>query len=259
MAKWSKEELNYLQDSWGTVSIASIAKRLGRSINAVKCKGYRTGLTDARFMSEYVTLNQLAIALKVDWQTLNNIRITLGLPTKNKVFAIKEKTLVLDIEKFWKWCEKNHRAFDWTRVEVNSLGPEPDWMPEARTAAYYRAQVNKTIATANAKWTKNDDTQLIRLLNQFKYTYPEIAVELRRTQGAVKRRIRDLKLKQRPVRLPNHIVYSDSDVEKLLDLYERGYPFEYIGGKLGKSALGVRGKMERMGYQFIYGVATIDV
>ncbi|MFA1819025.1 hypothetical protein ACDX78_02275 [Virgibacillus oceani] len=45
--KWSQEELDYLEDRWGVVSIKGIANKLGRSVNAVKLKAQRTGLDDA--------------------------------------------------------------------------------------------------------------------------------------------------------------------------------------------------------------------
>jgi hypothetical protein len=81
-------------------------------------------------------------------------------------------------------------------------------------------------------------------------TYPELANLLNRSEASIKRRIHDLKLKLRPTRRNNHIKYSHDEVKKLLQMAEQGYSYESIGNAIGKSALGVRGKLERMGFDF---------
>ncbi len=88
------------------------------------------------------------------------------------------------------------------------------------------------------------------LVNAYRYTYPEIAARLQRTEGSVKRRLMELKIKARPVRIGNHTKYTQEEVKQIVDLYDRGYSIDVIAERLGKSALGVRGKMERMGYRF---------
>lgn len=42
--KWTKEDVEYLTEKWGNVSIPSIAKKLNRSVNAVKIKAGRLNL-----------------------------------------------------------------------------------------------------------------------------------------------------------------------------------------------------------------------
>ena len=61
--KWTKEDVEYLKEKWGNVSISSIAKKLNRSVNAVKLKAKRLGLGPMLENGSYVTLNQVAIAL----------------------------------------------------------------------------------------------------------------------------------------------------------------------------------------------------
>ena len=41
---WKQEEIEYLQDNWGTVSIRSLAMNLNRSINAINVMKNRLGL-----------------------------------------------------------------------------------------------------------------------------------------------------------------------------------------------------------------------
>lgn len=60
---WTPEEERYLEDHWGTVSIPGIAKKLGRTVHAVKVRAVRMGLGGMLGSGDYVTFNQLMIAL----------------------------------------------------------------------------------------------------------------------------------------------------------------------------------------------------
>lgn len=61
---WTSEEEIFLQEKWGTCSIPAIAKKLGRSVNAVKVRAQRLGLGAVLMGGDYITLNQLLIAVK---------------------------------------------------------------------------------------------------------------------------------------------------------------------------------------------------
>ena len=50
--------------------------------------------------------------------------------------------------------------------------------------------------------TKAEDDKLRYLLEKNRYTYSELAQELRHSEGAIKRRILDLGIETRPVRCP---------------------------------------------------------
>ena len=63
MPKWTKEELDYLNENWGKRSIPSIAKHLGRSVNAIKIKAQREKLTRHIHRSDKVTFSQFCIAI----------------------------------------------------------------------------------------------------------------------------------------------------------------------------------------------------
>ena len=59
---WTKEEIEYLKEKWGNVSIPIQSKKLNRSVNAVKLKAVRLNLGPMLENGAYETLNQLAIA-----------------------------------------------------------------------------------------------------------------------------------------------------------------------------------------------------
>lgn len=56
---WTKEEELYLEENWGTRSIQTIAKNLGRSVNAINVRKTRMGLGRFLDSGEYITYCQL--------------------------------------------------------------------------------------------------------------------------------------------------------------------------------------------------------
>lgn len=251
---WTEEELSYLEQNWGTVSIKGIANKLGRSVIAIKVKSQRLGFTDPRFAFEGITVNQLAFALNISYSILKNWIKLYDFPAKKKVFCQESKVLIVQYKHFWKWAEANKQMIDFSKVEKNILGPEPAWVESKRNADLIKARTIKK--SQNDPWSYEEDNILKGMLNAYRYTYPEIAQRLNRSEGAIKRRISDLGLKQRPIRLNNHVKYKPEEVELIITLFDKGHCLEDIASRINKSALGVRGKLERMGYKFKNGVPT---
>lgn len=247
---WTEDELNFLQEKWGVIKIETIARKLDRSYLSIKNKAFKSGLRDPRYCyADGLTINQLAEALNVSYGIVGNWIDKYELPAKQKVFAKSNRVKIINYDDFWEWAEENKHMIDFARVEKYTLGPEPDWVDIKRKADILKKQVIKT-----TPWTKEDDAKLLRLLRAFKYTYPEIAKRLKRSEAAVKRRCSDLRVKERPIRLNNHVKYTVEDEHIIEEMYEKGYCIDLIAQRLNKSALGLRGKMERMGYRFKNGV-----
>lgn len=93
--------------------------------------------------------------------------------------------------------------------------------------------------------SKSEDEKLRRMLLKHQYGYRELARELRKTEGAVKRRICDLQIKERPVKSKTRM-WTEPEVEILCGMVEKGYSWEQIAEKLDRSALATRGKYERL-------------
>lgn len=235
---WSQEEKDYLQDNWGAVSIKHIATRLQRTIDAVDIKKNRMRL--GRFLDngEYITFNQLFKALNIiggGYTTQSWI--------KNKKFPIKYKTVnncrfkVVYLKDFWEWADINRSSIDWSRVEKNILGIEPEWVQRQRKADFLRNQRVKT-----GPWSVAEDQKLKYLLKQFQYTWPEISKILRRTEGAIQRRISDLQIKERPLKADNHIPWTDEEFDQLAEMIKQSVSYELMSEALGKSTKAIRSK-----------------
>jgi hypothetical protein len=248
--RWTKEEIAYLSDNWGLVSKNTIANNLNRSLYSIEVKKNRLKLGAFLESGEYVTLNQLFIALgrgsAHTYSTISWIK-NRNLPVKSKTVG-KCKFRVVYLEDCWKWAEKNRSFIDFSKVEENILGKEPKWVKEQRKADLLKK--SKIIATP---WTKKEDTYLHNLLKMFKYSYSDLSKRLHRSEGAIQRRICDLGLKERPLRESSHSIWEEWQLEKLKECINKGYGYELMSDIIGKSVKAIRGKT-----YVLYGSENLD-
>lgn len=238
--KWKREEDAYLEEYWGTKSITALAKHLGRSIDSINVRKTRLGL--GRFLDngDYITYSQLLQAVFGIEDAHCAYRISkswIDFPMRKKKRG-KKSYRIIYLEDFWKWAEDNKRQIDFSKMEENVLGVEPEWVKKKR-------RIDFMCRVKTSPWTSAEDAKLERMLEKNKYTFTDIASELNRSESAIKRRIWDLAIDIKPVRAKN-VPWTEEEVQILVFMYEEGYSFEMIGRELGRSALACRGKMERI-------------
>ena len=236
---WKPEEIVYLEDAWDHTPIPAIAKKLGRSVDAVKEKAIKLGLGRHLHAGTMITFNQFCIAIgkgPMKREMLEWFR-KLGLPIHQKRTYTRSYPMV-DIDEFWKWAADHKDKLDFSRIEPGTFGKEPAWVKEAR-------RIDTACMIKKTPWTKSDDRRLAQLLGEYRYTYDDLSRILQRTEGAIKRRIYDLALPQRPMRREIR-PWTDEEVRQLVDMRVTGYGYEAIAEKLGRSALAVRGKYEHL-------------
>lgn len=238
---WTEKELEYLEDNWGSVSLPTMAKKLGRSIEALKLKAGRLELGPFLDNGEYVTLNQLFICLGrgKSYSYVRDQWVNMGLPVKRKRVA-KNSFQVIYLDEFWEWAQANQTLIDFSRLEEGILGKEPDWLKEQRKNDIQMRQRYKT-----DPWIAAEDLELERLVKLHRYGYREISMKLRRTEGAIKRRLQNLGIKERPVRRSPHEKWTPEQLKLLKELYNKGYDKNLICFYIeGKSAHACGGKIE---------------
>lgn len=250
---WTEAEKSFLQDNYGFLTIESLQKKLDRSECAIQNQVARMKLGRWYSNLEGVTQNEFAKALNVHHGTVTNWNQNYGLPIRMKRLK-KDYFKIIMLDDFWKWAQDHKNMIEWDKVEKHILGAEPDWVRHARDAAI----IAKNKSVKKIPWSKDDDTKLLWMLNQHKFTYAEIATELNRTHGGIKRRITDLGIKLRPVYRENHKKYSQEEIDCIVSMYQAGHSFQKIAEKLDRSEAGVRGKLERMGYTFNNRVAVYE-
>ena len=237
---WTSEEEIYLMEKWGQASIPTIAKHLGRTVDAVKVRATRLNLGPVLMGGDYVTFNQLALAVtggsKCHSYQMKSWIKNRGFPVHTKK-VVENSFLVVYLDEFWAWAEQHRSFIDFSKMEPLALGAEPDWVAQQRRI--------DTISYANQRkdpWTQQEDQRLAYLLKQHKYTYAEVSRELRRSAGAIQRRCRDLGLKERPVRESPHNSWSDEDLQLMADMIRQGCSYTMIGDACGgRSEKAVRG------------------
>lgn len=241
--KWTKEQEAYLEDRWGMTSIATIAKNLGRSENAVIVRARRMGLGGFLDAGDYVTWNQLSIALGYGAAYTYKLKSWV----KNRNFPMRTKQVknnkfrVVYLDEFWKWADKNRNFLNFSKFEQYALGAEPGWVAEKRKRdVLAEKQYRKT------PWTNSEDQRLEILVQKQQYTYKELASMLNRTEGAILRRIVDLGLKDRPLKAENHVKWTDEEFRMLGEMLIAGMNYEQMSEILGKSAKAIRGRVYQM-------------
>lgn len=246
---WTKEEKEYLSDKWGALSIKTIAKNLGRTENAVIIMVRKLQLGAFLDNGDYITWNQLQRELGSGGYTYKEISWI-----KNRNFPIHRKRVgtnsfkIVYFDEFWEWAEKNKEILDFSKLEENIFGAEPEWVKEKRKHDF---KINR--AYKKTPWTKAEDDHLKYLLDQQKYSYHELSQTLHRTAGAIQRRICDLKIMDRPIKADNHIKWTNDEIESMKKMIWNGCGYEFLSQKLNKSSKAIRGKIYRM-----YGTENLD-
>lgn len=238
---WTAEELEYLENKWGSASLKAISNHLNRSINAVKCKAHRIGLRNCRETGDLITVFRFAKIIHEDYAIIIRWIKKFDFPARQKIFIEKKREWVLTISDFWPWAKDHKHLINFYQIEPLILGREPGWVAEQRKIDHYNLQ------KARKKFWSREDVDLLRSLVKLqKYSYPEIASILKRTESAIKRKLIELGIKDRPVYLDNHRQWTSEDVALMLELLQKGYGLNTIATKLGRSELGIRGKLERL-------------
>lgn len=239
--KWTEEDETYLSDNWGHIPVPSLCKKLNRTKSAILVRVHRMGLPPFLESGEYITLNQLFVAVT---GSMKSYSYKMRSWIENRGFPVHYKKndqctwRVVYIDEFWKWAEKNRSFIDFSKMEPNILGKEPAWV------AAQRRQDSKSNANYRKDpWTQREDSLLREYLKQFKYGYAELSKMLGRSAGAIQRRICDLNLKERPIKADNHKSWEEWHFQTLADMIRAGYSYGAIGETLGKSEKAIRGRV----------------
>ena len=242
---WTPEEVEYLKTVWGTTSYEGMAKTLNRSVDGIRQKASKLGL--GRFYShgEYVTLNQLYNALfgrNVSTYVLKSWIQDRDMPIHYKKRSNKSRVRIVYLDEFWEWAAEHRSFLDFSEMEEYALGWEPDWVADQRSKDF-----RKRIDHRTDPWTPLEDQRLRNLLAQNRFTWPEMSKELGRSEGAIQRRINDLKIEDRPIRANPHAgSWTPEAVAVLKAGVLNGDPYSQIAQKIGKSEKAVRGYVYRV-------------
>ncbi|CYV04366.1 helix-turn-helix domain-containing protein [Streptococcus suis] len=174
--RWSVEEVAFLEKHCDRMLLKNIAKKLKRSVFAVRCKMQRLDLT-IQSTEDFVSLMEFC-----EWTGMTPAKVRYWIRAKGFPARKRGKEVKFQIEDFWKWAEQNRKYIDWNRFPRYVFLPEPAWLDE-----------QKSLKERYRKWTAAEDKRLAVCLAN-RYSYNELAAEFGRSKGAIRRRIYDLYL-----------------------------------------------------------------
>jgi excisionase family DNA binding protein len=237
---WTIEEEDFLKEKVGTLSFPALAKRLGRSVNAIEVRIRRLGLDNTKLLSGKLTANELARALNIDNHTIYRWIENHGLKSVKKITRQSAKFNLISVDDFWKWAKQNKEKINFTKIDPLLLLPEPEWVHEERKRDYHTIPKRQA-----AIWTEQEDKRLISLLNA-NYTQKEIGQMMNRSENSIQRRIS--RLRERGVIPKKKITlrWKRSEVRMMLELEKQGLSDEEIAYELGRERMHITDKRRNM-------------
>ncbi|AXG97787.1 helix-turn-helix domain-containing protein [Clostridium botulinum] len=228
MRKWTEEEVQYLEDNWGTVSIKYIAKKVNRTENAVILKAKRQGLGGTYSASECLTANLIANILKIDVHTVTDYWIPkCNLKGNKKTLRGNASIYQIKLDDLIKWLKNNKDKWNASKVELYALGIEPEWLKEKR-------KIDSTAPERrNYKWTKEEENKLISCY-KLGLKQKEISKQMNRSVDGIERKINRLK-KAGKIPMQKIVVpWTEEENKILFKMDRKGKTDEEIAWELGR-------------------------
>ncbi|PLS19425.1 DNA-binding protein [Bacillus sp. M6-12] len=182
---WSCEENEFLLEHVGVLKVETIAKKLNRPVGGVLKQMRLLNISITRKQTGLLTMGELAKLLGVDRKTVENWCHNHDLSfTKKKTRQIKTYYFI-DSLQFWQWAYEHQERVDFTKIEPNSIPPEPEWVDTLRfkkkkiKGNYYRP------------WTTKEE-ELVIQLREKGTNYQEIAKKINRTSMSVEKKYKRL-------------------------------------------------------------------
>lgn len=177
---WTQEEIDFLKENIGVLKLSTIAKRLGRSYEAVSIKLKRLGMANTKNLTGMMTMGELARHLHVDRNIVKRWVDLYGLPCTVKVPRLSKKFYFIDTIHFWQWAEQNKERIDFSKIEEHAILPEPSWVKKERLK-----DIHAKKKRVYKKWTTKE-YKLMMQMREKGCTYSEIGKTLGRTPECIR-------------------------------------------------------------------------
>ncbi|RFU66578.1 helix-turn-helix domain-containing protein [Peribacillus glennii] len=175
---WTEAEITFMKENVGIVKLSTIARQLERTEQALLSKMKRIGISNTKAQTGYLTTCELAKVLKVDPATVRGWISRHGLSCTKKATRMTKKFYLIHPEDFWKWAEVNRKKLDFSKIEYQSIIPEPSWVALER----------KKEKPVNYKaWSVKEEKKLLMMFSEG-YSAKEVAGRLNRSIVSVQRK-----------------------------------------------------------------------
>lgn len=224
--KWTNEDVAYLDEKWGVISIEGIAKNLNRTTEAVRYKAHRIGLGAFTMSVDGVSLNEFSNTVNIDGKRLLRWKKKHDFPVVRKRILFETRYFI-NIDEFWEWATDHKELINFSNIEPNILGAEPEWVSKRREA-------DKNNHKKPIHWTKQEETKLIRLLREYKYTYDDLVKLIGRSERSIQMKLSQLGINERPIPRKRRD-WTNKEINELKRLLAAGVNRKEIAKKLGRS------------------------
>ena len=175
---WTKEEIEYLKESWGKLKLSTIAKNLNRTENSLCHMAYN-----------------LKLGEQVNWYTCREIEDMTGIDKTTIIGLIKRynldhfrgktghKSYQMNEEQIRKMLAKAPNSWNYYNLSVDLWeNRKPQWLKDK-----IEADKNKSKKT-NKRWSEEEDFILLDRINN-NYSVERIAIEIGRSARSIKNRL----------------------------------------------------------------------
>lgn len=168
--RWTNDEIQTLEDMSGTYTVATIARRLGRSFDSVNLKMNRLGILGFEKSTDLLTMNQLCIMLGVEPRTVKKKWADKGVRIfrKGNYIVVRQEDLIRYL--------KQHPE-DWNAANV----PDDTLI---MGYAWYKEKKRQDIPTSY--YWKTSEKSRLQLLRKQGYSIREIAEKMGRSESSIK-------------------------------------------------------------------------
>lgn len=227
---WSEEEEDFLIESWGYKTADRIASELHRKPTAIikRAKVLQLG---SPIDAEYITRTSLSKILDIDGKTL----INMGIPFRRKKFKNRYFHVIRMVEVI-RWLKNNQDKFNAAKIEEYGLGVEPEWLKEKRKA-------DRNLKVRDRKKFDEKDDANLRAMYRMNIPIEQIAIELKRSPSAIRRRLYRIGLKK----VKKKCVLWSREEEYILKelLYNTDKDLKAISELTGRTVSAVKKKIYR--------------
>lgn len=242
MAKpWTAEQIAYFENNWGAKSLKAIAKTLEKNEKAIDAWRKRHGYETNTKSHPGIPVHEFAEAMGVCPETIYDYWIKKGLPITKFWPGTKSSKIMIDLEQFWPWAKIHRKFIDFSKIDRNALGKEPEWVAECRKQDFY----DRGKKGWERPWTKEEDERLVAYLKTMRYTFRQLATLLNRTELGIQNRLYLIGVKYRP--LPEmRREWTPEETERLIAMVKSNISKTTIANLLDRNQLSIKTKVQRL-------------
>ena len=177
-----------------------------------------------------ITFDDLCQALGVGWSAAYKSYVThRGLKVRRKKISETAYRILVNIDDFWKWAEKNQDVLHFERLEENLLGKEPQWAKDKRKRDVENPYIHN--------WTPEKESRLAAMLRQYKYTWQELEEEFGCCRQNLSKKMISMGIKERPIRTPNSREWTDEEMAAMEKAVLNGEAVRSIQEKIPRKTI----------------------